>query len=137
MDTLENNKARVRRFNNEVIEECNAMTFGAIKDKEFINRTAPRTSNGTAGMWHTFNNIFKPACGDLKVGIHDQLAEGDKVTTRKAIVATHTGELMGIPATHKKIRIDVIDIVRLRHGKYFEHWGINTLQIVVADPRRS
>lgn len=137
MDHLEKNKTVIRRFNKEVIEECNLNTFNEIMDKEFINRTAPPTSNGADGMWHTFNTILKPAFPDLTVEIYDQIAEDDKVTTRKAIIGTHKGMLMDIPPTDKKIKIDVIDIVRLRNGKYLEHWGLNTLQTVIAELKKS
>ena len=133
MNNLEENKAIVRRFNKEVIEKCNLDTFNAIMDKEFINKTAPMGSNGSDGMWNTFNNILKPAFPDLVVEIHDQIAEGDKVTTRKSIIGTHVGNLMGISATNKKVKIDVIDIVRIKDGKYIEHWGLNTLQAVIAE----
>lgn len=133
MDILENNKETVRLFNKKVIEECDLDTFNTIMDKEFINRTAPDHSNALEGMWHTFNTILKPAFSDLTVEIYDQIAEGDKVTTRKAITGTHTGVLMGIQPTNKKIKIDVIDIVRLHNGKYVEHWGLNTLQSVIAE----
>ena len=64
--------------------------------------------------------------------IHDQLAEGDKVTTRKTITGTHTGLLLGIAPTGRTIAIDVIDIVRLRDGRYVELWGVNCLPAVVA-----
>ena len=64
--------------------------------------------------------------------IHDQIAEGDKVTTRKTITGTHEGALLGIAPTHKQIAIDVIDIVRIENGQYAEHWGINTLSSVIA-----
>ncbi len=133
MNTSEENKAVVKRFNKEVIEEGNADSFEAIMDKDFINRTALPASNGADGMWYTFNNILRPAFPDLTVEIYDQVAENDKVTTRKAIIGKHTGVLMDIQPTGKKIRIDVIDIVRLRNGKYLEHWGINTLQAVMAE----
>jgi len=136
MNTLEQNKAIVRRFNKEVIVECNLESFNSLMDKEFINRTAPAASNGAEGMWHTFSLILKPAFPDLSVEIYDQVAEGDKVTTRKAIIGTHQGTLMGIPPTGKKIKIDVIDIVRLKDGRYLEHWGINTLQSVIAELKK-
>jgi predicted ester cyclase len=137
MSSLENNKAIIKRFNKEVIEECNLETFNELMDTEFINRTAPLNSNRADGMWHTFNTILKPAFPDLTVEIYDQIAEEDKVTTRKAIVGTHKGEFMGIQPTNKKIKIDVIDIVKLRDGKYLEHWGINTLQIVLTELKQS
>ena len=43
---------------------------------------------------------------------------------------------MGIAPTGKQIKIDVIDIVRLKDGKYMEHWGINTLQTVIAELKK-
>ena len=136
MNTIEKNKAIVRLFNKEVIENCNIDVFNSIMHKEFINRTAPLNSNGAEGMWHTFKNILHPAFPDLLVEIYDQIAEGNKVTTRKAIIGTHKGMLMGIEPTNKKIKIDVIDIVEIRDGMYFEHWGINTLQVVITELKK-
>jgi predicted ester cyclase len=37
---------------------------------------------------------------DLSVEIHDQIAEGDSVTTRKTIHGTHRGALYGVPPTN-------------------------------------
>jgi predicted ester cyclase len=137
MNILEENKEVVQRFNKEVIEQGNLDTFKMIMHSDFINHTAPATSNKADGMWNTFNNILRPAFPDLRVEIYDQIAENDKVTTRKAIVGTHKGVLMGIEPTGKQIKIDVIDIVRLKDKKYIEHWGINTLQSVIAELKKS
>nr|WP_315026377.1 ester cyclase [uncultured Chryseobacterium sp.] len=137
MNSLENNKEIVKRFNKEVIEQCNIESFKELMDDEFINRTAPPNANDSDGMWNTFFNILRPAFPDLTVEIYDQIAEDDKVTTRKAIIGTHRGALMGIEPTGKQIKIDVIDIIRLKDGKYIEHWGINTLQTVLAELRKA
>jgi predicted ester cyclase len=131
--SADTNKEVVRRFNIEVIQEGNADAFGSLMAPDFINRSAPPgMPNGPQSMWNTFQNILRPALSGLKVTIHDQLAEGDKVTTRKTISGVHTGELLGIPATGKDVSIDVIDIVRVHDGKYAEHWGLNTLSTVLA-----
>jgi predicted ester cyclase len=66
------------------------------------------------------------------VTIHDQIAEGDKVTTRKTISGIHMGPFAGVTPTRKPVSIDVIDVVRVRNGQYVEHWGINTLPSVLA-----
>jgi predicted ester cyclase len=63
------------------------------------------------------------------------VAEGELVTTRKTIHGTHLGVLMGIPPTGRRVAIDVIDIVRIEAGRYVEHWGMNTLQSVLASLR--
>ncbi|MBC3539823.1 ester cyclase [Rufibacter sediminis] len=137
MSDLETNKAIVKRFNKEVIEQCNLNSFKELMDRDFINRTAPPNANNSDGMWNTFSNILKMAFPDLTVEIYDQIAEGDKVTTRKAIIGTHTGIFMGVEPTGKQVKIDVIDIVRLKNGKYFEHWGINTIQTVLSELQKA
>lgn len=118
------NKEIVRRFNTEVIEQGNAKAFEALMAADFVNHSAPSGApTGPQGMWNTFQNLLRPALSDLKVTIHDQIAEGDRVTTRKTNSGIHSGTLLGIPATGKQIAIQVIDIVRVEDGKYAEHWG--------------
>jgi predicted ester cyclase len=130
---LEKNKTVVRRFNKEFIEEGNLDSFKELMDEHFINRTAMAgVNNGPEGMIHVLNNVLRSAFPDMTVTIYDQVAEGELVTTRKAIMGTHTGTFMGVAPTGRNVTIDVIDIVRVRDGKYFEHWGINTLPVVAA-----
>jgi predicted SnoaL-like aldol condensation-catalyzing enzyme len=127
------NKTVVLRFNKEVIEEGNLESFKELMDDNFINHSAPPgMDNGPQGMINTFNNVLRVAFPDIKVIIYDQIAEGDKITTRKAITGTHTGPLLGIPPTNQKVTINVIDIVRVKDGKYIEHWGLNTLPLLLA-----
>ncbi|WP_242671281.1 ester cyclase [Hylemonella gracilis] len=129
-------KTVVRRFNKEVIEDGCRASFQELMDDSFVNRSAPAGApSGPESLWNTFENVLRPALSGLKVEIHDQLCEGDKVTTRKSITGTHTGSLMGIAATGKPVSIDVIDIVRVHAGRYVEHWGINTLPAVLAQLR--
>lgn len=135
---LEKNKEVVRRFNNEVIEKGNVEIFEELMDEHFINHSAPQgADNRKQGMINTFNSVLRPAMPDIQVTILQQIAEDDLVTTRKNISGTHTGDFMGIPPSHRRISIDVIDIVRLKNGKYAEHWGINNLAVVLAQLRNN
>jgi predicted ester cyclase len=134
MESLqEKNKQVVIRFNKEILEQGSLETLKQIMHDEFINRSAPETANKKEDVFNNITKVLHKAFPDMKVEIYDQIAEDDKVTTRKAILATHLGEIQGIPATGKKVRIEVIDIVRVRDGKYYEHWGVNTLASVIAD----
>lgn len=127
------NKEVVRRFNIEVIQNGNEAAFRALMAPRFINHAAlPGMPNGPDSMWNTFQNILRPALSSLTVTIHDQIAEADRVTTRKTISGMHTGTLMGVPATGRDVAISVIDIVRIEDGRYDEHWGLNTLSSVLA-----
>jgi predicted ester cyclase len=134
MESLqEKNKQVVLRFNKEVLEQGSAETLREIMHEDFINRSAPEAANKKEDVFNNITKVLHVAFPDLKVEIYDQVAEGDKVTTRKAILATHLGEIQGISPTNKKVRIEVIDIVRVRDGKYYEHWGVNTLPAVIAE----
>jgi len=132
--TTQKNKDVVRRFNQEVIVEGNGLNFNELVDNNFINRTAPQgMDNGPKGMQYFFNQILRPAFTGLSVTIHQQVAEGDLVTTRKTINGIHTGVFMGIAPTGQVISIEVIDMVRVQNGKYVEHWGITSLSDVLAE----
>lgn len=131
-------KTVVRRFNEQVIMGGDRQVFEALIAPAFINRSAPPGSpNGPESMWNTFQNILRPALAGLSVTIHDQVAEGDKVTTRKTISGTHVGPLLGVLATGKEVSIEVIDIVRVEDGRYAEHWGINNLPAVLSSLKQA
>jgi predicted ester cyclase len=123
----------VRRFNIEVIQEGRREAFEQLVAPDFINRSAPTGApNDAESLWNTFKNVLQPALANLTVTIHDQMVDNDKVATRKTISGIHTGPLMGVAPTGRSVSIDVIDIVRLRDGRYVEHWGINSLQSALA-----
>jgi predicted ester cyclase len=129
----EQNKRVVQRLNKEFIEGGNLDTVYEIFAQDFVNQTAPPgTPQGPEAVIYFFNQFLKPAFPDLKVVIHDQVAEGDKVTTRKSFHATHKGEFLGIPGTGRSVVMDVIDIIRLREGKFVEHWGILDMHSIVS-----
>ncbi len=127
------NKEVVRRFNIEVIQNGSEVAFHALMSPDFINHAAPPgMPQGPESMWSTFEKVLRPALSNLKIVIHDQIAEADKVTTRKTISGIHSGTLLGVPATGRELTISVIDIVRIEGGRYAEHWGLNTLSNVIA-----
>lgn len=134
----ERNKRIVTRFNKEAIEQGNLDAFDELIASDFINHTAPAgMPKGKEGMSRFIIGVIRQAFPDLRVEIYDQVAEGDKVVTRKAFHATHTGPFMGIPATGKSIVFPIIDIVRLRDGQYIEHWGIRDTHSVLQQLTQS
>ncbi len=87
--SAEVNKQVVRRFNAEVIEGGSMEAWQALMAPDFVNRSVPGGQpNGAQGMWDMFQHVLRPAFSELRVEIHDQVADGDKVTTRKTITGT-------------------------------------------------
>jgi predicted ester cyclase len=56
--------------------------------------------------------------------IHQQVSDGDLVTTRKTFHGRHVGDFMGIPPTGADVAFDVIDILRVTDGTMREHWNV-------------
>lgn len=122
--STENNKHLVKRFNDEFIIGGRSASADELLAANFVDHTAmPGMSSGPAGVKQFFA-LLKAAFPDLRVMIYDQVAEGDKVVTRKAFLATHQGDFMGIPPTGKEVTISVIDIIRLANGQMVEHWAV-------------
>ncbi len=120
------NKELVRRFNAEVIAGGHRTSFHELVAKDFVDHTAPAGASSGEAMAHFIFNLLRVAIPDLVVELHDQLAEGDRVMTRKTFRGTFSADLMGLPATGKPIAVEVMDLFVVRDGRLAEHWGLNT-----------
>jgi len=50
------------------------------------------------------------------------IAEGDRVATKKTFTGTHSAPLGDLPATGRTVKLQFVDILRLRDGRIVEHW---------------
>jgi predicted ester cyclase len=122
--SIEQNKAIVVRFNKECIEQGLPASFEELLAEDVVNHAArPGAPNGKESFYYFLNEVLRKGFPDCTVEILDQVGENDRVTTRKKIRGTHTGEILGIAPTNRRVEIEVIDIIRLKDGKYREHWG--------------
>jgi predicted ester cyclase len=81
-------------------------------------------------------SAFLDAFPDIRFTIADQLAEGDKVTTRWVGRGTHSGEYRGFPQaanpiapTGRPVEFSATDIYLIKNGKIAEEW--NTLDEIL------
>ena len=119
----EENKALIRRFFKEVWNEKNLDAIDELVAADQVDHDRPPgLPPGREGA-KAFIGAYLNAFPDVKITIEDMIAKGDKVVTRWNATGTHTGELMGIPATGIQISITGIDITRYSGGKSVEHWG--------------
>ena len=67
---------------------------------------------------------------DVRVTMEDLVVSGDRVVGRFTYRGTHTGNLLGIPASGKPVEMRSIDIWRVRDGLFVEHWDeLNLMQL--------
>jgi len=120
----EANKTLIRRLVEEVQNRHNVDAIGEFIAPSFVNYDPLPGLPGTLEGAKQLHRMLFAAFPDLKMTIHDQAAEGDKVWTRKTASGTHQGELFGIPATGKQVSWNIIDIMTIRNGKVTEHWVV-------------
>jgi steroid delta-isomerase-like uncharacterized protein len=120
----EANKALIRRFVEEVQNQHNVDAMDEFFAPSFVNYDIiaglPDTLEGSKQL----HRMLFAAFPGLKMTIHDQAAEGDKVWTRKTASGTHQGKLFGVPATGKRVSWKIIDIMSIQNGKVTEHWVV-------------
>ncbi len=119
----EENKEVIRRFFEEVWNKKNLAAIDELVAADQVDHELPPgLPPGREGA-KAFISMYLGAFPDLEMTIEDMLAEGDKVSTRWSATGTHSGDLMGIPATGKQVTVTGLDINRVSGGKSVEHWG--------------
>ena len=77
-----------------------------------------------------FWTVFFAGLPDVTATMEDLVVSGDRVVGRFVYRGTHTGNLMGIPATGSPVEMRSIDIWRVENGMFVEHWDeLNLMQV--------
>ncbi len=96
--------------------------------EDYINHN-PFVADGREAN-REFWSAFFAALPDLSATIEDLVLAGDRVVGRFVYRGTHTGDLMGIPASGNPVEMRSIDIWRVRDGLFVEHWDeLNLMEV--------
>ena len=123
MDTADQNKALVRRFL-RAQAGGDLAALEEMMDPDFVDRST------LPGQGHTREDYIegvaadRAAFSDARRVIEDQVAEGDKVVSRIAILGTHDrAEFAGIAPTGMRLETTGITIHRVAGGRIVEEWS--------------
>jgi predicted ester cyclase len=120
--SAESNKRVVQRFVNEYQTNGREEIADELLAENFFDHSAlPGFSPDKEGVKQLFK-MLRGAFDEFRAEIFEQVAEADKVVTRKAFYGRHTGDFMGIGATNRPVEIAVIDILKIADGQIVEHW---------------
>jgi steroid delta-isomerase-like uncharacterized protein len=126
------NKAIVRRLFQEALDGGNVDIIDELVSPEFVDHSAAPGAPNTREAWKQGMADLRAAFPDSELSIEQEIAEDDLVTTRFTARGTHQGELMGIPATGKKVTVSGIQIARVAGGKIVERWEqVDTMGMMV------
>ena len=117
------NKEIARRFGADVWGRGDAAAIDELFAADVADHNAfPGQPSGAEGVKQIVT-LFRAAFPDLQITNEEILADGDRAVLRWSAQGTHEGELAGIPATGKRVRMTGIDILRIAEGKVVERWG--------------
>ena len=71
-----------------------------------------------------FFHKFRDAFPDIHVTMHETVTQGDLQAGRWTVIATHTGDTLGLAPTRRKVTLDGMSLVRLANGRAVEAWNI-------------
>jgi steroid delta-isomerase-like uncharacterized protein len=121
--STEENKARSRRFFEEVWGKGNLAVIDELTAPNFVDHNAPPGLPPGLEGFKQFAVMYRSAFPDMQISVDDLIAEGDKVVIRWTARGTNSGSLFGMPATGKAVTITGITIERKVDGMTVEGWN--------------
>jgi predicted ester cyclase len=94
--------------------------------ESYVNHQEPDVEGGISarslGTWKELVSGYHTSFSDSRSRVLMQVANGDLVATRWEIVATHTGDFMGLAPTGTEATWTGVQIDRFEDGKIVESW---------------
>ena len=114
----------VRRLTDEVFIGGNVDVIDVLIADDFVSHDLPPGVPPTREGQRAIAEVVIGAFSDRKVEFDEYLDTTDgRVVESWAMLATHTGEAFGVPASGQQVRVRGIEIWRCSNGKIVEHWG--------------
>jgi steroid delta-isomerase-like uncharacterized protein len=109
-----------------LIDAINRQDYDALQDlvdPDYVYRTPGEELRGVAalqGLLTAYHRGFP----DLELVIDDMFGAGDRVATAFTFNGTHLGELMGVPATGRRVSVHGTIHSRVEGGRLVEEWEL-------------
>lgn len=117
-------KASARRIWEDIFPNADVEALAEIIHPEALDHDdppgAPQGFEGARATMLWLHRVFS----DQQWEIHHVLAEGDMVAVHCTMRATHSEDLMGIPATGRRVEVDFIHLLRFEGGRVKERWAV-------------
>ena len=103
--TLEENKARERRFAEEIVNKGNMAVATELVAEDFVELDPfPGQAQGRQGLVDVIT-MMRTAFPDLEWTVEELVAEGEKVASYNVWRGTHQGVFLGLPPTGKRVTV--------------------------------
>ena len=104
----------------DIFEMINSQDYGRVRKlihEDYVDHGSE--AHGPQGFLDNISDAFSEPHSEIVLLI----VEGDLAAWRSTFTGVHTGELMGLPPTGRRVSIEILNIGRMKDGKAIEHWG--------------
>jgi steroid delta-isomerase-like uncharacterized protein len=117
------NERILRRFVDEVINRGDTSALAELVHPEYVYRSPGEELHGPEGLAALFDG-YRSAFPDLALEIDDLVVADDATVMFFTFTGTHRGDLLGIRATGRRVRVKGMVRSRFRDGKIADEWEI-------------
>ena len=129
-------KQRVQRWFEELWNQRNPAVMMELLDPAAVGETEGGKISGYRDFIEKLHSPLIGAFPDLRVTLDDVIAEGDNAAVRWTFEGTHGGDTLGIPATHRRVKVSGMSWIKCRNGRFvagWDRWNANGLMTYLRD----
>ncbi len=117
----------------EIFEMINSQDYGRVSElvhEDYVDHGSPEGEvHGPEGFLEAIpDDVFSECHREIDLLI----VEGDLAAWRTTFTGVHTGELMGLAPTGRRVSVEILSIGRMKDGKAIEHWGGPDIGAIMA-----
>ena len=122
--SIHDSHARImRRFVHEVVNRGEFSALDELVHPDYVYRSPGEELRGTDGLAALLNG-YREAFPDLKMEIDELLVADDATVLAFTLTGIHRGDLLGIPATGRTVKVQGMVRSRFRDEKIVDEWEI-------------
>ncbi len=124
-----------KKLVHDIFGMINSGDYSRVRDlihEDYIDHGTPLGEvRGPKGFLE-LSRLFAAAFSDIHNEVDLLISEADMAAWRVIFTGVHTGELMGLPPTGKKISFQGYNFGRMQDGKAIEHWTLIDTAALIA-----
>ena len=111
-----------RRWFEELWNQRNPGVLNELLDPAAVGDTEGGRISGHSEFIEKLHSPLIGAFPDLRVTLEDIVADGDNAAVRWTFEATHSGDTLGIPATHRRVKVSGMSWLKCKNGRLVAGW---------------
>lgn len=117
----------VRRLIHEVFNLGRTEVVSELVHEDYVYRTPSESVDGPAGLAALVAD-YRRAFPDLYIHIDDLVASEDTTMLCFTLTGTHLGDLLGMAATGRRVKVNGVVRSRFRQGRIADEWELLDMQ---------